>query len=84
MLQNTLHRLLPFIPEPKDATAVTDHPSNAVGKLTERFKGLAKTLDKTAARLGALPSKCQDPVDYVDTLIGLFDAAMPLENCAQS
>jgi predicted Zn-ribbon and HTH transcriptional regulator len=36
-----------------------------VSKLTDRFKGLAKTLDKTAARLGALPAKCHDPGEYV-------------------
>uniref|UniRef100_A0A7S2CE39 Uncharacterized protein n=1 Tax=Haptolina brevifila TaxID=156173 RepID=A0A7S2CE39_9EUKA len=50
-----------------------------MGKLTERFKGLGKALDKTAARLSALPTKCSDPSEYVNTLINLFNAAAFLE-----
>ena len=75
-LQNSLARLLPYVPEPRGAG---EGASNAMSKLTERFKGLAKTLDKTAARLGALPTKCADPTEYVSSLVGLFDAAAFLE-----
>ena len=46
-VQNSLHRLLPYVPEARTPEA----PGHAIGKLTERFKGLAKTLDRTAARL---------------------------------
>jgi hypothetical protein len=64
-VQASLHRLLPFVPEPRAPFTPADQPSTAVSKLTDRFKGLAKTLDKTAARLGALPAKCHDPGEYV-------------------
>lgn len=63
-VQSTLHRLLPFVPEARSAHGPADE-RGAVGKLTERFKGLAKTLDKTAARVATLPTKCADPTDYI-------------------
>ena len=43
------------------------------------MKGLAKSLDKTAARLGTLPTKCADPNEYIATLVDLFDAAAFVE-----
>ena len=75
-VQNSLHRLLPYVPEARTPEA----PGHAIGKLTERFKGLAKTLDRTAARLGALPTKCPDPSEYVSALVKLFDAAGVVES----
>jgi len=50
-----------------------------MGKMTERVKGLAKSLDKTAARLGSMPTKCADPFEYIQTLVDLFDAAAFVE-----
>jgi hypothetical protein len=76
-LQNSMARLLPFVPEPH--VAGSEASSNALGKITERFKGLGKVLDKTAARLGALPSKCADPSDYIALLVSLFDDAAFVE-----
>jgi len=76
-LQNSLHRLLPFVPEV--GPSADQSGGGGINKLTERFKGLAKTLDKTAARLGALPTKCNDPAEYVTTLVALFDAAAIIE-----
>eukprot|EP00322_Chrysochromulina_rotalis_P024030 CAMPEP_0115881804 /NCGR_PEP_ID=MMETSP0287-20121206/28650_1 /TAXON_ID=412157 /ORGANISM="Chrysochromulina rotalis, Strain UIO044" /LENGTH=348 /DNA_ID=CAMNT_0003337807 /DNA_START=29 /DNA_END=1075 /DNA_ORIENTATION=- len=77
VLQTSLARVLPFVPEPKGAS--TDAANSSMGKLTERFKGLAKTLDKTAARLGAMPSKASDPSEYSSALIGVFEAFAFLE-----
>ena len=74
-LQNSLARLLPYVPEPRSSEAA----NNAMSKLAERFKGLAKTLDKTAARLGAMPTKCPDPTEYISSLVAIFDEAMFLE-----
>ena len=53
--QAALSRLLPFVPEPPELRKGGD--SSAMGKMTERFKGLAKSLDKTAARLGSMPTR---------------------------
>jgi len=74
-LQNSLHRLLPIIAETKGG--VTE--GNTISKLTDRFKVLAKTLDKTAARMTALPTKCHDPAEYISSVVQLFDAAMVVE-----
>ena len=79
MLQNSLHRVLPFVPEPRNATAASEREATTMSKLTERFKGLAKTLDKTAARLGAMPTKVSDPTEYVGILVSLLEAAESLE-----
>ena len=73
----SLSRLLPFIPEPADTAKRGD--ASAMTKMTERFKGLAKSLDKTAARLGSMPTKCADPHEYIQTLVDLFDAAAFIE-----
>jgi len=75
--QASLSRLLPFVPEPSDSAKRGD--SSAMTKMTERFKGLAKSLDKTAARLGSMPTKCADPHEYIQTLVDLFDAASFVE-----
>ena len=76
-LQYSLHRLLPFVPEPKHAADAAG--ATSIAKLTERFKGLAKALDKTAARLGALPTKCADSSEYVTSLVQTLEAAEPVE-----
>ena len=76
-LQNSLHRVLPVVPEPK--VSQDQLPSHAISKLTERFKGFGRVLDKTAARLASLPTKCNDPTEYVLALTQLFDAAAVVE-----
>jgi len=76
-LQTSLARLLPCVPETKGNAAETS--KSTMSSLTERFKGLAKTLDKTAARLGAMPSRPNDPTEYVSALVGVFDACAFLE-----
>ena len=73
-LQASLARLLPCVPEPKGGGAAADKDGSSMSKLTERFKGLAKTLDKTAARLGAMPAKASDPSEYTSALAGVFGA----------
>ena len=80
-LQNSLSRLLPYVPDSGDkgAKAAATADASAVAKLSERMKGLAKSLDKTAARLGTLPTKCADPNEYIATLVDLFDAAAFVE-----
>jgi len=80
-LQNSLSRLLPYVPDSGDkgAKAAAAADASAVAKLSERMKGLAKSLDKTAARLGTLPTKCADPNEYIATLVDLFDAAAFVE-----
>ena len=49
-LQNSLSRLLPYVPDSGDkgAKAAAAADASAVAKLSERMKGLAKSLDKTA------------------------------------
>jgi len=46
--------VLPFIDESEKKPS----DGSAVGKLTLGMKGLAKSLEKTAARLGTMPTKC--------------------------
>ena len=74
--QNSLARSLSYIP---DAADKRHADGNAVSDLTRRMKGLVKGLDKTAARLGALPLKCADPHEYIQTLVDLFDAGAFVE-----
>lgn len=69
-LQNSLARQLPFISEVSDK-----QHSSAVAKM----KGVAKALDRTVGRLGAMPHKCADPHEYIQTLVDLFDAAAFVE-----
>ena len=75
-LQASLHRVLPFVPEPRNGAPET---ANALLKLTDRLKGGLKLIDKTAARLGALPAKCNDPNEYMSALSSVMEAAAPLE-----
>tara|TARA_B110001452_G_scaffold243967_1_gene227719 strand:- start:339 stop:1328 length:990 start_codon:yes stop_codon:yes gene_type:complete len=70
-LQNSVSRLLPFI---ADAEKKGGSDKGMFG-----MKGLAKSLEKTAARLGTMPAKCSDPHEYIQTLVDLFDAAAFLE-----
>ena len=74
-LQNSLSRVLPFIAESEKKAS----EASAVGKFTFGMKGLAKSLEKTAARLGTMPTKCADPHEYIQTLLDLFEAAFFLE-----
>lgn len=76
-MQNSLHRLLPFVPEPRSTREV--EASKGIANLTDRLKGGLKLLDKTAARLGNLPAKCDDPAEYVSTLCEVFAACEGLE-----
>ena len=70
-LQNSVARLLPF---------VADAEKKSADKGLFGMKGLAKSLEKTAARLGTMPAKCSDPHEYIQTLVDLFDASAFLEN----
>jgi len=74
-LQNSLSRVLPFIADSEKKQS----DGSAVGKITLGMKGLAKSLEKTAARLGTMPTKCADPAEYVQRLLDLFAAAFFLE-----
>ena len=74
-LQNSLSRVLPFIADSEKKPS----DGSAVGKITLGMKGLAKSLEKTAARLGTMPTKCADPAEYVQRLLDLFEAAYFLE-----
>ena len=67
--------MLPFIADSEKKPS----DGSAVGKITLGMKGLAKSLEKTAARLGTMPTKCADPAEYVQRLLDLFDAAFFLE-----
>ena len=77
-LQTSLARVLPFVPDLRCSTASTGGVS--ISMLTQSFKGLAKTLDKTAARLGAMPSKASNPSEYVMALVSVFEHAAFLEH----
>ena len=70
-LQNSLARALPFVSEVAEKK----------GGVATKLKGLSllKSLDKTAARLGAIPAKCADPSEYIQTLVDLFDSAAFVE-----
>jgi hypothetical protein len=76
-LQTSLARVLSFVPDLRSSTASTGGVS--ISMLTQGFKGLAKTLDKTAARLGAMPSKASNPSEYVRALASVFEHAAFLE-----
>lgn len=45
-------------------------------QITLGMKGLAKSLEKTAARLGTMPTKCTDPHEYIQTLVRPSVAAL--------
>ena len=78
--QNSLHRLLPFVPEPRSTREAEERErSKGLANLTDRLKGGLKLLDKTAARLGNMPAKCADPAEYVATISSVFAASAMLE-----
>ena len=79
VVQNGLARTLPFVPEARSDEA----GGGGLGKLAERFKTLAKSVDKTAARLGAMPAKCADPSEYVCSMLALLDCATGLEDVCE-
>jgi len=79
-MQNSLARQLPFIPEVVERKNDTSpHAHTASGTAVAKMKGIAKTLDRTVGRLGAMPSKIADPHEYIQTLVDVFDAAAFIE-----